>query len=205
LSLFAWADDLTEINAETWQVLDDLGLADKADMPANSLSHGDQRLLEIGIALATRPRLILLDEPLAGLSAGERTRIAGLIRCLAGQITVVLIEHDIDRVLALSDTISVPHQGRRIFPTSRCRRTWTWRPCARDDQLSGGERQMLAIGRSLQELRRHAALLLVEQNAQLALGLADRAYVLSNGAVEYRGPSAELARNLDLRVKLLGV
>ena len=382
-SLFAWADDLTELNAETWQVLEDLGLADKAAMPANSLSHGDQRLLEIGIALATRPRLILLDEPLAGLSAGERTRIAGLIRRLAGQITVVLIEHDIDRVLALSDTISVLHQGRliaegtpeeiqrnpkvqaaylgglratppartrasaeartpllalekldtyygkshilrgvslevlpgevvallgrngagktttlmsimgavppgagivrfrgeiitgrppeqisrrgiglvpqgrRIFPNlsvlenlalaahPRADGGWTTErvfglfpalgalKASQGDQLSGGERQMLAIGRALmsnadlllldepfeglapsvievvvralEELGKHATLLLVEQNAQLALGLADRAYVLSNGIVEYSGPAGELAGNLDLRVKLLGV
>ncbi len=382
-SLFAWADDLTEINGETWLVLEDLGLADKAAMPANSLSHGDQRLLEIGIALATRPRLILLDEPLAGLSAAERTRIAGLIRRLAGQVTVVLIEHDIDRVLALSDTVSVLHQGRliaegtpeeiqqnpevqaaylgglrtappavtrpaadarepllalermdtyygkshilrgvslevfpgetvallgrngagktttllsimgavppgagvvrfrggaisgrppeqisrlgiglvpqgrRIFPNltvlenlslaarPRVNGGWTRErvfelfpalgalKASRGDQLSGGERQMLAIGRALmsnadlllldepfeglapavievvvralEELRKHATLLLVEQNAQLALALAGRAYILSNGAVEYAGPAAELAADLELRVRLLGV
>ncbi len=61
------------------------------------------------------------------------------------------------------------------------------------------------VVRALEELRKHATLLLVEQNAQLALALADRAYVLSNGAVEYRGPTTELAANLDLRVRLLGV
>ncbi|MBI2000411.1 MAG: hypothetical protein HYS69_04360 [candidate division NC10 bacterium] len=61
------------------------------------------------------------------------------------------------------------------------------------------------VVQALQELRKHATLLLVEQNAQLALGLADRAYVLSNGTMEYHGPAAELAGNLDLRVKLLGV
>src|SRR5207237_4741581 len=74
----------------------------------------DQRLLEIAIALATRPKLLLLDEPLAGLSAPDRVRVAALIRALHGSVTIVLIDHDIDQVLALSDRITVLHQGRVI-------------------------------------------------------------------------------------------
>src|SRR5207247_3050551 len=79
-----------------------------------TLSHGDQRLLEIAIALATRPELVLLDEPLAGLAAHERLRVADLIRTLRRSVTIVLIDHDIDAVLALSDRITVLHQGRVI-------------------------------------------------------------------------------------------
>ncbi|MBI3990083.1 MAG: ATP-binding cassette domain-containing protein, partial [candidate division NC10 bacterium] len=112
--LLTRVETLSRINEEAFRIIEEVGLSGKEDSIASSLSHGDQRLLEIGIALATRPELLLLDEPLAGLSAKERARIAELIRRLAGNLTVVLIEHDIDRVLALSDKITVMHQGRVI-------------------------------------------------------------------------------------------
>jgi ABC-type branched-subunit amino acid transport system ATPase component/ABC-type branched-subunit amino acid transport system permease subunit len=381
-SFLARADALEDLNAATWAILDRVGLAEKAAAPANSLSHGDQRLLEIGIVLATEPELLLLDEPLAGLAQAERTRVAEMIRGLAGRITVVLIEHDIDRVLAVSDRIVVLHQGRviaegtpadvqrnpavrsaylggahaasrpagdagaaaapllvveglntfygkshvlhdvalevregevvallgrngagktttlhsimgavpprwgkvlfrgrelvrlapeqiarhglglvpqgrRIFPNLTVRENLAIaaRPGAsgawdaekvfalfptlealrasRGEQLSGGERQMLAIGRALmgnpslllldepfeglapaviegvvhalESLRGRTTMILVEQNADLALALADRAYVLNNGAIAHSGPAAPLLTDRDLRTRLLGV
>ena len=113
-AMLADSTRLPGVAAEAGRLLDAVGLADRADTLAANLSHGDQRLLEIAIALATRPQLLLLDEPLAGLSAADRTRVAALIRTLRGSVTIVLIDHDIDQVLALSDRITVLHQGRVI-------------------------------------------------------------------------------------------
>ncbi len=386
-SLLAWADGLRDLNDAAWALLDQMGLADRAAAQASGLSHGDQRLLELGIVLATEPELLLLDEPLAGLAPAERTRVAEMIRRLAGQVTVILIEHDIDRVLAISDRIAVLHQGRviaegtpgdvqrnpkvqaaylggaravapptaaatvaaapllaveglntfygkshvlhdvslevregevvallgrngagktttlhsimgaapprwgrvvfrgeelvrsspeqiarhgiglvpqgrRIFPNltvlenlhmaarpaadgAGAARAWTAERAfalfpklgtlrgSKGEQLSGGERQMLAIARALmgnprlllldepfeglapaviegvvralEELRGWTTMLLVEQNADLALALADRAYVLNNGMVAHSGPAAALRGDHDLRTRLLGV
>ena len=81
------------MNDEALGLLAAVGLADKAGAVAANLSHGDQRLLEIALALATRPELLLLDEPLAGLAAHERVRVADLIRTLHRSLTIVLIDH----------------------------------------------------------------------------------------------------------------
>ncbi|MES2481316.1 MAG: branched-chain amino acid ABC transporter ATP-binding protein/permease [Pseudomonadota bacterium] len=102
------------INGRTWSALDMVGLADKAAMHCSQLSHGERRLLEIAMTVATNARLLLLDEPLAGLTESDRVRVAALIRRLADTHAVLLVEHDIDRVLELSDRISVLHQGRLI-------------------------------------------------------------------------------------------
>ena len=386
-SLLAWADGLHGLNGAAWALLDQVGLADRAAAHASGLSHGDQRLLEIGIVLATEPELLLLDEPLAGLAPAERTRVAEMIRRLAGRVTVILIEHDIDRVLAISDRIAVLHQGRviaegtpgdvqrnpevqaaylggaravapptaaaavaaapllaveglntfygkshvlhdvslevregevvallgrngagktttlhsimgavpprwgkvvfrgeelvrsspeqiarhgiglvpqgrRIFPNltvlenlhiaarpaadgAGAARAWTAERAfalfpklgtlrgSKGEQLSGGERQMLAIARALmgnprlllldepfeglapaviegvvralEELRGRTTMLLVEQNADLALALADRAYVLNNGMVAHSGGGADLRQDRELRTRLLGI
>ena len=91
-----------------------MGLQDRAAEPCANLSHGEQRLLEIAISLATDAKLLLLDEPLAGLAEADRVVVSALIRQLAETHAVLLIEHDIDRVLALSDRITVLHQGRVI-------------------------------------------------------------------------------------------
>ena len=82
--------------------------------PCANLAHGQRRLLEIAISLATDAKLLLLDEPLAGLAEADRQVVGALIRKLADSHAVLLIEHDIDRVLALSDRITVLHQGRLI-------------------------------------------------------------------------------------------
>ena len=111
-----WRDayGLDDVNARTWSLLAAVGLADRAAEPCANLSHGERRLLEIAISLATDARLLLLDEPLAGLAEADREVVGALIRQLATTHAVLLIEHDIDRVLALSDRITVLHQGRLI-------------------------------------------------------------------------------------------
>ncbi|MDE2582915.1 MAG: ATP-binding cassette domain-containing protein [Rhodospirillales bacterium] len=111
-----WRDAyaMAAVNARTWSLLDAVGLADRAGEMCKNLAHGEKRLLEIAITLATEATLLLLDEPLAGLAEADRDVVGRLIRRLADSHAVLLIEHDIDRVLALSDRISVLHQGRLI-------------------------------------------------------------------------------------------
>jgi len=86
----------------------------KLGSPVAELSHGEQRQLEIGMALAMRPRLVMLDEPAAGLSPGERNAISAMIDALERDITLVLIEHDMDIALGLADYVTVLHQGKII-------------------------------------------------------------------------------------------
>ena len=103
-------------SAEAAQVLGRVGLQALADVDARTLSHGDQRALDVALALALRPRLLLLDEPTAGMSAIETQRTIALIADLARSdgITVLFSEHDMDMVFGISDTITVLHQGRVI-------------------------------------------------------------------------------------------
>ena len=108
------AHGMAEINDRAWSILDAVGLVDRAAEQAASLPHGAKRLLEIAVTLSTRSKLLLLDEPLAGLAESDRIVVTELIRRLAESHAVLLIEHDIDRVLAISDRISVLHQGRMI-------------------------------------------------------------------------------------------
>ena len=105
------AQSFCEINGETDSLIAFLGLEGLEQVIVSDLSYGGQRLLEIGLAVATRPRVLLLDEPLVGLAAQERERIIGLIKSLAQYIAVLLIEHDIDRVLEFSDFVTVMHQA----------------------------------------------------------------------------------------------
>jgi ABC-type branched-subunit amino acid transport system ATPase component len=384
-NFFSITEELEEINQEADRIIATVGLIGREGMKASSLSHGDQRLLEIGLSLATNPEMLLLDEPLAGLSPRERTRVAKLIKQLSGEHTLLLIEHDIDRVLSLSDRITVLNQGkviaegtpqeiqqnpkvqeaylagfyleekaavstapaaladpllqvsgintyygkshilhnvsftvnrgevvcllgrngagktttltsimgitpprsgkvvfrretisglnaesiarkglglvpqgRRIFPNltvlenltiaskqGQGIKSWDVERALelfpklqelrnrRGETLSGGELQMLAIARTLmgnvdlllldepfeglaptvvenvrktiEKIRGETTLLLVEQNASLTLTLANRAYVLNNGMIEYDGLAADLLNDRSLRVRLLGV
>ncbi len=95
-------------------VLDEVGLGQRAAVTATSLSHGEQRQLEIAMALATRPRLLLLDEPMAGMGREESARMVELLRRLRGERTMLLVEHDMDAVWALADRVSVLVYGRVI-------------------------------------------------------------------------------------------
>jgi branched-chain amino acid transport system ATP-binding protein len=98
----------------TTDVLERVGLADKANMRARDLSYGDRRALEIGVALAARPRLLFLDEPTAGLGSAATARIAALIAELKRSLTIVLIEHDMKFLFGLADHIFVMHWGQVI-------------------------------------------------------------------------------------------
>jgi branched-chain amino acid transport system ATP-binding protein len=102
------------IRAPARALLDRLGLAARADAPAVTLSHGEQRQLELAIALAIMPRLLLLDEPMAGLGPEESARMVALLRELKRDHTILLVEHDMDAVFALADRISVLVYGRCI-------------------------------------------------------------------------------------------
>jgi branched-chain amino acid transport system ATP-binding protein len=104
------------VREEVSQVLDRVGLAAEAQTVAGALSHGDQRLLEVGIALAVRPRLLFLDEPTAGMNPVERVKVLENIRGLSagGKTTFVIVEHDMDVVFSLSERVIVLHHGEII-------------------------------------------------------------------------------------------
>ena len=93
-------------------ILAEVGLGPRADVLAQHLSHGEQRQLEVAMALATRPRLLLLDEPMAGMGPEESQRMVGLLRSRKDRETLLLVEHDMDAVFALADRISVLVGGR---------------------------------------------------------------------------------------------
>src|SRR5262245_3875539 len=106
------ADRLAGVRERAEALLATVGLADKADLLAAHLSHGEKRHLEIGIALASDPALLLLDEPTAGMSPEETDETMLLIRELAAGRTVVLVEHKMKLVMRISDRITVLHQGQ---------------------------------------------------------------------------------------------
>jgi len=102
---------LREVSARAAAVLEAVGLAGKAGELAANLSHGEQRNLEIGIALATEPKLLCLDEPTAGMSVTETRATVELIRRIAADLTVLIVEHDMEVVMGLARTITVLHYG----------------------------------------------------------------------------------------------
>jgi branched-chain amino acid transport system ATP-binding protein len=106
------ASRLTQARVE--ELIERFKLEDKRDERAGFLSHGEQRRLEIAVALAGRPRLLLLDEPTQGMSHGDTLETAELIRQVAREASIILIEHDIDLVMNLSDHVVVMHQGRKL-------------------------------------------------------------------------------------------
>ncbi|MCL4798569.1 MAG: ABC transporter ATP-binding protein [Burkholderiales bacterium] len=114
LRMWRRASKVTSANVEALEILEMLGLAENASANADHLAHGDKRILEIAIALALRPRLLMLDEPTAGMSAGETEHIGKLVRRIAARTSVLLVEHDMEMVLGISDQVTVMTQGRVI-------------------------------------------------------------------------------------------
>jgi branched-chain amino acid transport system ATP-binding protein len=104
----------SELREAAYAALDRVGMRDRADIRVSRLSHGEHRQIEIAVALATKPRLLLLDEPMAGLGPNESVRMLALLLELKRQYTIVLIEHDMEAVFALADRISVLVYGRII-------------------------------------------------------------------------------------------
>ncbi len=102
------------MNEAAMAALETVGLANRAERRANDLSHGEKRQLELAIALATEPKLLLLDEPLAGTGHDESAKLIELIKSLKDRLPIVLIEHDMEAVFALADRISVLVYGRII-------------------------------------------------------------------------------------------
>ena len=116
VKFFSRLDAHGDVLAEVEKISRDVGLWDKRGLPACELSHGDQRLLEMGIAMASQPELCFLDEPTSGMNPGERVKILENIRRLSKEkrTTFIIVEHDMDVVFSLSDRIVVMHRGTVI-------------------------------------------------------------------------------------------
>ncbi len=112
--IFRAADSIAPVERLIDALMDELGLAERADAPVHTLAYGEKRRLELGLALASRPSVLLLDEPLAGLTPAERQEITALIGRLRKGRTIVLVEHDMDAVFALAAQIMVLHEGSRL-------------------------------------------------------------------------------------------
>ena len=108
-------DRLSEPGTRAEELLVEFGLRDNASELVGNLSHGDQRRVEIAVCMALQPKLLMLDEPTQGMSPSETAEIDALLKSLVGRVTVLLIEHDIDLVMSLSDHVVVMHQGQKLF------------------------------------------------------------------------------------------
>ncbi|MFO1111139.1 MAG: branched-chain amino acid ABC transporter ATP-binding protein/permease [Bradyrhizobium sp.] len=116
----AWRDidHFGAVHAETAELIKFLGLEGIENIEGGELSYGGQRLVDLGIALGSKPQMLLLDEPLAGLAAAERERVSSLVRNVAQNIPVLIVEHDIDRVLGFSHDVTVMNQGEILMTGS---------------------------------------------------------------------------------------
>ena len=101
--------------ARAFEVAAQVGLAERYDEPAGSLSHGEQRQLEVGLALAPSPRLLMLDEPAAGLSRAERVTLTRMLLDLDPEVTLIIIEHDMDVALTVAERVTMLHQGELLL------------------------------------------------------------------------------------------
>jgi branched-chain amino acid transport system ATP-binding protein len=115
-SMRFWRPTLSETSLfdAALAIAQQIGLGNRTALPAGSLAHGEKRRLELGLALATKPKLLLLDEPMAGMGQEESADIVPLIENLRGSVTVLLVEHDMDTVFRVADRISVLVAGRII-------------------------------------------------------------------------------------------
>jgi ABC-type branched-subunit amino acid transport system ATPase component/ABC-type branched-subunit amino acid transport system permease subunit len=117
-NIFADASDDLTLVEPSLDMLDRVGLLARANVKAGTLSHGEQRQLEIAMALALKPKLLLLDEPMAGMSRQEAAKLIAVIRSLKGAQTILLIEHDMDAVFSLADRLTVLVRGKRVVTGS---------------------------------------------------------------------------------------
>jgi branched-chain amino acid transport system ATP-binding protein len=108
-------DSYADVHAETAELIKFLGLEGIEEIAGGDLSYGGQRLVDLGIALGSKPQVLLLDEPLAGLAAAERERVSNLVKNVAANIPVLIVEHDIDRVLGFSRRVTVMNQGEVLM------------------------------------------------------------------------------------------
>ena len=112
--LFKVVSNFEAVTRETEVLLERVGLADQRDQLVRTLAYGQQRVLEVALALATQPQVLLLDEPTAGMSPAETTEMAQLIEGLPRSLTMLIVEHDMDVVFSLADRITVLHYGQVI-------------------------------------------------------------------------------------------
>jgi ABC-type branched-subunit amino acid transport system ATPase component len=110
--IFSNPDKFKSLKEETYRIIGEIGLLGKEESPVKLLSYGDRRILEITVSLTAKPSLLLLDEPTSGLVSEDRKRISGFMKRLSAQLTLIVVEHDMDVVLSISDHIIVMHQGR---------------------------------------------------------------------------------------------
>ena len=146
---------------------------------ASDLSHGEHRQLEIGLALAAEPRLLMLDEPAAGLSRAERTLLTELLLSLDRDVTLILIEHDMDVALTVAERVTMMHDGRVI--------------------VEG----LVTTIRSLAE--EGVSILLIEQNLGVATAVARRLLVMLAGRLGHETTADELLADEDAQQRFLGV
>ncbi|MFQ5409127.1 MAG: ABC transporter ATP-binding protein [Anaerolineales bacterium] len=109
---FRTADSFTQVATDADKLLDQLGIAEQRGQPVSTLAYGQQRALEIALALATQPTVLLLDEPTAGMSPMETADMVKLIGDLTRDLTILIVEHDMDVVFSLADKITVLHYGQ---------------------------------------------------------------------------------------------
>jgi len=115
LSPFTPQRKIRDLEARAHAILESIGLGERGHIPAGELSYGQQRMLDIGTALSTDPRLLMLDEPTAGLGVKETASMAALIKRLAQRMTIIVIEHDIEVVLEIADAITVLYNGELLL------------------------------------------------------------------------------------------
>ena len=214
-------------------------MKDRVNSIAGTISHGEQRQLEIAMTLATEPQVLLLDEPLAGMGTVEAERMVALLLTIKKDHGILLVEHDMDAVFALADrlTARTGTRGQRDWTYERVLDTF---PRLKErlnhggQQLSGGEQQMLTIGRALltnpdvlildeateglapliaREIWRICALIresgissvIVDKNWKHVTQITDRNVILVKGAVVFEGSLAELHAQPALLQQYLGV
>jgi len=168
------ATAVAPVMRKTRELIRYLGLSGMERAEAGALSYGGQRLLDMGLALASAPRVLLLDEPLAGLAAAERERVANLVKRISHELPVLMVEHDIDRVFALADRVTVMNEGRVLVDGTA------------DDARNSPAVQEVYIGAGTSALTAR-----VEQRAPQATG---RALLVLDSVDAYYGKSHILQR-----------